>query len=73
MRMRLTSPAGAGYGEACPREYVTGESLATAHAFVKAHETHWHEAINGVDALRSWVLSQESESCRMVRRWAGAA
>lgn len=27
-----------GYGESCPRPYVTGETLATVHAFFSRHE-----------------------------------
>ena len=34
-----------GCGESCPREYVTGESLDTAHAFSTRHERAIREHI----------------------------
>lgn len=44
-----------GLGEGCPREYVTGESLETGLAFVARHCDELRAAIDGVDALRTWV------------------
>ena len=44
-----------GLGEGCPREYVTGESLATALAFVAAHRDEWRVAITDVGSLGAWV------------------
>ena len=48
------SAAHTGYGEGCPREYVTGESAASAAAFVSQHAGGWREVIDGLPALREW-------------------
>jgi L-Ala-D/L-Glu epimerase / N-acetyl-D-glutamate racemase len=44
-----------GYGEACPRPYVTGESLESARAFFDRHEAGLRADVAKLDALRSWV------------------
>ena len=44
-----------GYGEGCPREYVTGESISSALAFVERHRADWLANIQDVRALRHWV------------------
>lgn len=44
-----------GYGEGCPREYVTSESIATAQAFVNAHAKEWAAAIYDMKTLAAWV------------------
>jgi hypothetical protein len=43
--------APAGLGEGCPREYVTGESVASALAFVAAHRHDWRSSIRDVATL----------------------
>lgn len=50
-----------GFGEGCPREYVTGESLATAQAFVATHAAGWRERIRDVESLGGWIRSHEAE------------
>ncbi len=45
-----------GYGEGCPREYVTGESVATALAFIR----HVEPEVSGLEdlsALQAWVAA----------------
>lgn len=49
----------AGYGEGCPREYVTGEGLASAHAFVGRHAGRLCQAIDSVAALRAWIAANQ--------------
>lgn len=44
-----------GFGEGCPREYVSGESLESALAFVARHHDSWVAEIDSVGALRAWV------------------
>jgi L-alanine-DL-glutamate epimerase-like enolase superfamily enzyme len=44
-----------GYGEGCPREYVTSESVATAQAFVSAHAGDWTASISDSATLAGWV------------------
>lgn len=43
-----------GHGEGCPRAYVTGETVATAHAFIDRHRDALR-ALAGVDDLRAWL------------------
>ena len=44
-----------GVGEGCPREYVTGESLASAEVFFADHGEVLRQDIDSVDALATWV------------------
>ena len=44
-----------GVGEGCPREYVTGESIASAHAFFDDHRDGLCRRVDSVDALAAWV------------------
>ena len=50
----------AGCGESCPREYVTGESLDTAHVFFSRHERALREHIVDLASLRAWMASSDS-------------
>jgi L-alanine-DL-glutamate epimerase-like enolase superfamily enzyme len=50
-----------GYGEGCPREYVTGESLPSAEAFVTAHTAEWLDGVRDVESLSAWILAHERE------------
>ena len=44
-----------GVGEGCPREYVTGESLASAQAFFDDHRESLCQSVASVDALAAWT------------------
>ena len=44
-----------GIGEGCPREYVTGESVATALGFVAMNRHAWQASIGDVATLAQWV------------------
>lgn len=44
-----------GLGEGCPRQYVTGESSASALAFVARHAEAWRADLVSVDGLAAWV------------------
>lgn len=44
-----------GYGEGCPRAYVTGETLATAKAFIAEHAAGLAAATANVADLRAWA------------------
>lgn len=45
----------AGFGEGCPREYVTSESLDSARAFVREHAGEWLGEIHDVAGLEGWA------------------
>jgi L-alanine-DL-glutamate epimerase-like enolase superfamily enzyme len=49
-----------GLGEGCPRDYVTGETVEGAHAFLARHCKSLC-AIGGLDELRAWIAGNESE------------
>ena len=48
-----------GYGEGCPRSYVTGESIASCQAFFRDHN-HSFERISNLDELKAYVHNQEN-------------
>ena len=50
-----------GFGEGCPREYVTGESLESARAFIMAHTPNWLREIGHVASLATWVRGHARE------------
>jgi len=50
-----TAGAHIGYGEGCPRTYVTGESLDSTQAFFQRHKTHWLQHIHSLSDLQHWI------------------
>lgn len=44
-----------GFGEGCPREYVTGETLENAIAFVAQHQQEWLTTVTDCASLSTWV------------------
>src|ERR1700733_4688315 len=50
-----------GFGEGCPREYVTAESLSSAMMFVEQHRNNWLADLHDVHALGEWVKSHRSD------------
>jgi len=49
-----TADSTTGYGEGCPRAYVTGESLESCEAFLETHRASILE-IDSLEALKIWV------------------
>ena len=58
-----------GYGESCPRPYVTGETLDTARAFFTRHEAALCADISGLPALRAWMADHQTELDRNPAAW----
>jgi L-Ala-D/L-Glu epimerase / N-acetyl-D-glutamate racemase len=50
-----------GCGESCPRPYVTGETLATARAFVLSHEASIRKEVTSVEALQRWLEEHHTD------------
>lgn len=50
-----------GYGEGCPREYVTAENLESAQSFVQQHADRWINGIHDIATLSRWVELHSSE------------
>jgi len=48
-----------GYGESCPRPYVTGEDLASTAEFFKKYEKQLSKAIADVDSMRAWIQNEK--------------
>jgi L-alanine-DL-glutamate epimerase-like enolase superfamily enzyme len=49
-----------GYGEGCPREYVTGETQASAKTFLAEHGPAALTALGSVADLRRWIDEHEA-------------
>lgn len=50
-----------GYGEGCPREYVTGETQASASAFVEQHKTSFDSHVRDMKGLFAWTREHRNE------------
>jgi L-Ala-D/L-Glu epimerase len=50
-----------GYGESCPRSYVTGETLASAQAFYSQHQNAVCNEITDPSTLRTWATKHQNE------------
>ena len=48
-----------GYGEGCPREYVTGETVRTGIGFVQQHADSLVANVRHVADLRTWIAERE--------------
>ncbi len=48
-----------GYGEGCPRGYVTGETIASAARFFGAHRADLESDIRDLPGLRAWIAAHE--------------
>jgi len=59
-----------GIGEGCPREYVTSESVVTAHAFVASHRHDWQTSISDVATLAFWVERHRADIDANPSAWA---
>jgi L-alanine-DL-glutamate epimerase-like enolase superfamily enzyme len=58
-----------GFGEGCPREYVTSESLESALAFVRQHADAWREAFGDLAAVKVWMDSHRDSIDRNPSAW----
>ena len=54
-----TEDGNQGLGEGCPREYVTGETLETAHQFFNTYYSDFL-TISSLDELKIWVAGNQS-------------
>ena len=44
-----------GYGEGCPRQYVTGETVSGGLAFIRAHADAFVADVRDLASLRAWI------------------
>ena len=57
-----------GYGEGCPRSYVTGESIETVFQFIQVHEANLQE-IKNFDELEAYVIDNKNEIDQNPAAW----
>lgn len=50
-----------GYGESCPRPYVTGETIASALAFFSQYQVGIRNAIHSFTTMKIWMANHRSE------------
>ncbi len=56
----VTDQAGIeGFGEGCPRWYVTGESVESIRRFVETHKDQW-ASFGGIEDLKLWATAHAS-------------
>jgi len=48
-----------GYGEGCPREYVTGENIKSALDWISRYQPSIVNEITSLETLKQWVLKHE--------------
>jgi L-alanine-DL-glutamate epimerase-like enolase superfamily enzyme len=58
-----------GFGESCPRPYVTGESIETARAFFAEHEASVRARVRDVMSLKAWMVEHGDEIDRHPAAW----
>jgi L-Ala-D/L-Glu epimerase len=58
-----------GYGESCPRPYVTGETIDTAREFFARHEAGLRREVIDVDTLEHWAAVHHDEIDRHPAAW----
>lgn len=44
-----------GYGEGCPRQYVTGETIETGATFIRKYAEEIIDAVRDISSLRDWI------------------
>ena len=59
-----------GHGEGCPRDYVTGETIESALAFVSQHDAALRAGIRDLPSLKAWVDAHRSEIDAAPAAWA---
>ena len=50
-----------GYGEGCPREYVTGETVESAAAFIEKHKPSLIRQVEDLEGLCAWIRTHGDE------------
>lgn len=50
-----------GYGEGCPREYVTGETTDTASKFIEEQGLLFARHVSTLDDLQAWIATHSEE------------
>ena len=67
--VEATSEGLIGYGESCPRPYVTGETNDSARAFFNEHEASVRREVMDLDSLRGWMTAHSEAIDRNPAAW----
>lgn len=60
--VEMSSDSGfVGYGESCPRQYVTAEDLNTVNSFFRTHITSFKQQVNKLEDLVNWMSENEKD------------
>jgi L-Ala-D/L-Glu epimerase len=62
----------AGFGEGCPRGYVSGETGVTASQFIYAHRADWLDRLRGVCDIADWAAGHRAAIDANPAAWAAA-
>ena len=58
----ITTDAGiTGWGEGCPRSYVTGETMQTARKFLTGIAADYNLSVSDLESLRAWIHTHDAE------------
>lgn len=67
--VQITDASGlTGFGEGCPRSYVTGESIETAFGFLKKHHTRLLD-LKTLDDIKSYLTDNQAEIDQNPAAW----
>jgi len=58
-----------GFGESCPRSYVTGETIETARKFLLSIKDRLIDEVNNIDDLKEWVLKENDSINKNPAAW----
>jgi L-alanine-DL-glutamate epimerase-like enolase superfamily enzyme len=58
-----------GYGEGCPRDYVTGETDASVAAFFETHRKDIESTVTDLPSLRAWCDQHEPDIDKNPAAW----
>ncbi|KPJ93168.1 MAG: hypothetical protein AMJ53_07905, partial [Gammaproteobacteria bacterium SG8_11] len=56
-----TSDGEVGYGESCPRSYVTGETVSSVKAFFSQHQKDIEKKITDIEAMKEWMAKHHKK------------
>lgn len=58
-----------GYGEGCPRAYVTGETMKSCEEFFSRHSKDLQVSVSGIDSLKAWTQKAKPDIDRNPAAW----
>jgi L-alanine-DL-glutamate epimerase-like enolase superfamily enzyme len=68
----VSATGAVGYGESCPRPYVTGESIDSARTFLARHQAALCDEIGDLASLVTWMTSHADDLDRNPAAWCAA-